>query len=140
MQFDWYAIAIADTEARPPCCANWGGSGLSPTPDQHWSAGSRPSVAATGSPGPPSNSLISGLEVDASWPGRRLVVELDGWQYHRTRDAFERDRTRDARLAMAGYQVLRLTWRRLDEEPAEVASSLRTLLNSRVAEIFTDMA
>jgi hypothetical protein len=41
---------------------------------------------------------------------------------------------------MAGYQVLRLTWRRLDEEPAEVASSLRTLLNSRVAEVFTDMA
>jgi very-short-patch-repair endonuclease len=93
-----------------------------------------------GLPRPTFNSLISGLEVDASWPGRRLVVELDGWQYHRTRDAFERDRTRDARLAMAGYQVLRLTWRRLDEEPAEVASSLRTLLNSRVAEVFTDMA
>jgi hypothetical protein len=82
-----------------------------------------------GLPLPVFNALIAGLEVDASWPGRQLVVELDGWQHHRTRDAFERDRARDAHLALCGHHVLRLTWRRLDEDPAEVATSLRTLLN-----------
>ncbi len=91
-----------------------------------------------GLPLPIFNRVIDGLEVDASWPGQSLVVELDGWQHHQTRGAFERDRARDAHLALSGYRVLRLTWRRLEEAPAEVADSLRILLDP-VAEFFTDM-
>jgi hypothetical protein len=36
--------------------------------------------------------MVEGEEVDAHWPGTILIVELDSWEWHRTRGAFERDR------------------------------------------------
>jgi Protein of unknown function (DUF559) len=51
------------------------------------------------------------LEVDFYWPTHDLIVELDGWDTHRTRAAFESDRARDAALHAAGCKVLRFTWR-----------------------------
>jgi hypothetical protein len=45
---------------------------------------------------PTANSFVAGSEVDMAWPEHRLVVELDGHEFHRTRAAFERDRIRDA--------------------------------------------
>ena len=59
------------------------------------------------------NVLVDGErgrhEVDALWPAQRVVVELDGFAYHRTRLDRERDAERDADLELAGYRVLRLT-------------------------------
>ncbi len=81
-----------------------------------------------GLPVPAVNVAIAGLEVDCVWPDRRVVVELDGYAFHRGRIAFERDRSRDAKLTLAGYTVLRLTHRRLREEAATVAQELRSLL------------
>jgi len=81
-----------------------------------------------GLPRPAVNVLVAGFEVDALWPAERLVVELDGHEFHRTRAAFERDRARDAALAVAGYTVVRVTYRRLLAEPAQIAGELRTLL------------
>jgi very-short-patch-repair endonuclease len=46
------------------------------------------------------SSLIGGFVVDFTWPEQRLIIELDGWDAHRTRSAFEEDRARDARLAL----------------------------------------
>jgi len=71
------------------------------------------------------NAIVCGLEVDFHWPRRRLVVEVDGWAYHRTRRAFERDRERDAVLAAGGIRVLRFTHRQVSREPALVAAALR---------------
>jgi hypothetical protein len=51
------------------------------------------------------NVLIEGMEVDAVWPRPRMIVELDGFAFHRHRAAFERDRVRDAALQRAGYRV-----------------------------------
>jgi hypothetical protein len=56
------------------------------------------------------------------------MVEADGFEFHGHRAAFERDRARDAEMQVAGYRVLRLTHRRLDEEPEKVAAQLRRLL------------
>ena len=68
-----------------------------------------------GLPPPAVNVPVSGLEVDALWSHERLVVELDGYAYHRGRAAFERDRRRDAALVLAGYRVVRIThWRLLN--------------------------
>lgn len=64
-------------------------------------------------PAPETNVLISGLEVDFLWPEARLVVEVDGFAFHASRHAFERDRRRDAALTAAGYRVVRVTWRQL---------------------------
>jgi very-short-patch-repair endonuclease len=56
------------------------------------------------------------------------VVEVDGWSYHRTRAAFERDRRRDGRLLVAGYRVLRITWRQLTRERERVIARLAAVL------------
>lgn len=79
-------------------------------------------------PAPQTNVSILGHEVDAYWPAHRLVVEMDSWQFHGHRTAFEHDRARDAAMQSAGYRVLRLTHRRLCDEPTAVASQLRALL------------
>jgi hypothetical protein len=55
---------------------------------------------------------------------------LDGYAFHGTRAAFERDCARDAELQRAGYRVVRLTWRRRHREPAAVAASLHGMLAS----------
>jgi very-short-patch-repair endonuclease len=68
------------------------------------------------------------FRVDCPWPGTGQIVELDGWQGHRTRTAFREDRARDRALAVAGYSVTHLTWNQLDDEPEAVASDLRVLL------------
>ena len=62
------------------------------------------------------------------WPRRRLVVEVDGYAFHGSRVAFERDRSRDARLVAAGYRVLRVTWRQLTAEPERVVAILAAAL------------
>jgi very-short-patch-repair endonuclease len=81
-----------------------------------------------GLPEPQCNVLLHGYSVDMLWPEARLVVELDGYPFHRTRRAFEDDRRRDARLQAAGYRVLRITARRLREEPEEVLAEIAGLL------------
>ncbi len=68
------------------------------------------------------------LEVDCLWPVEGLIVELDGRETHATRRAFEEDRARDRRLAVAGYRVVRVTWRQLRDEPRGVAEAVRALL------------
>lgn len=83
-----------------------------------------------GLPPPAVNSFIAGFEVDIAWPDRRLVVELDGHQFHRTRAAFERDRRRDGVLQVAGYRVYRVTYRELVQDAARVIAIVRSLLAS----------
>ena len=81
-----------------------------------------------GLPRPAVNVPVEGVEVDFLWPDARLVVELDGYAFHRDRESFEHDRRRDATLQAAGYHVLRVTYRRLVEEPAAVVGELWALL------------
>jgi hypothetical protein len=80
-------------------------------------------------PLPACNVLVEGFEVDAYWSAYKLVAELDSWEFHRGRAAFERDRERDAVLQAAGYRVIRITWRRLTGHPAETAALIRTLMS-----------
>jgi very-short-patch-repair endonuclease len=67
-------------------------------------------------------------QVDCHWPGTGRIVELDGWDGHHTRSAFQDDRERDRRLTAAGYTVTRLTWNQLRDEPEAIAADLRMLL------------
>jgi very-short-patch-repair endonuclease len=78
-------------------------------------------------PIPASNATIEGIEVDAVWRAQRIAVELDGWADHHDRQAFERDRERDATLTAAGWRVLRLTHRQVTRRPDHVAQTLRRL-------------
>jgi very-short-patch-repair endonuclease len=84
---------------------------------------------AHGLPRPKINRLTDHGELDATWPEQRLVVEVDGWAAHGTRKAFEADRARDRALVVAGWRVLRITWRQLTTEPDAIAAQIATLLD-----------
>jgi very-short-patch-repair endonuclease len=81
-----------------------------------------------GLPIPVVNGEIGGYEVDMHWPGTKLIVELDTWDYHGTSASFEQDRRRDADLAARGYTVIRVTGTWMDTDPGGVAETIRRLL------------
>jgi Protein of unknown function (DUF559) len=81
-------------------------------------------------PPPAVNVWVAGHEVDMVWLDRHLVVELDGYAFHRTRAAFERDRARDAALQVAGFRVMRLSPRRLEADEAGILADVEALLRS----------
>ncbi len=107
-------------------------------PDAHWTRSrlERAMLALIdrhGLPRPGVNVGLAGLHVvpDLLWPGRRLVVELDGWAFHSSPEAFEADRRKTADLQRAGYRVLRFTWRQVNEDPEWVAAHLGAALGGR---------
>lgn len=67
-------------------------------------------------------------KLDCLWPEQRLIAELDSWQAHGTRASFQSDKSRDRRLAVAGYRTTRITWQMFTNEPELLAADLRTLL------------
>jgi very-short-patch-repair endonuclease len=79
-------------------------------------------------PVPLMNVNVAGYRVDLHWPDERLVVEVDGFAFHGSRDAFERDRRRDAEFISAGITTLRITWRQLVHRPFVVASRIGAAL------------
>lgn len=85
-------------------------------------------LEAAGLPIPRFNAVVNGHRVDAVWQGQRIVVECDGWAFHRERRSFERDRRRDQDHLAAGYRTVRITWRQLHDEPARIAALLASLL------------
>ncbi len=78
------------------------------------------------------NVAVLGKEVDVLWPTAKLIVELDSWEFHSHRAAFQRDRARDTRLLVAGYRTIRVTHDRLDQEAGALAAEIRALLGARV--------
>jgi very-short-patch-repair endonuclease len=81
-------------------------------------------------PPPEPNVKIGPLEVDFLWRDYKLIVETDGYTYHRGRAAFENDRDRDLRLRALGYEVVRLSYRQVADDPERVAGTLKRMLNS----------
>lgn len=79
-------------------------------------------------PLPQTNVLVESDEVDVLWPEACLIVELDSWEFHAHRAAFEKDRDRDADHLLAGYRTIRVTHRRLSDEPERLAAQIRALL------------
>ena len=70
------------------------------------------------------------IEADCVWWSAQLIVELDGRAAHDTASGFERDRVRDRDLLVAGWRVVRVTWRQLHERPVRLAADLRALLDA----------
>lgn len=77
------------------------------------------------------NVRVNGYEVDFLWRPQRLIVEIDGYAYHSSRSAFERDRAKDAALAAAGFLVIRITWLQMEHEPYVVVAHLAQALARR---------
>jgi very-short-patch-repair endonuclease len=71
--------------------------------------------------------------VDALFEAERVIVELDGWDLHRGRDSFERDRNRDADTLAGGVVTVRITWTRMTKTARKEAERLRSILAQRRA-------
>jgi very-short-patch-repair endonuclease len=80
-------------------------------------------------PRPLVNRHVVSMEVDFTWEQELVVIETDGYEYHRAR--FEADRAKDQRLAAQGYLVIRVTWRQLRNEPLRTAALLAQTLATR---------
>jgi very-short-patch-repair endonuclease len=79
-------------------------------------------------PTPEVNARVGPFIVDFLWRDQRLIVETDGYRFHRGRSAFEGDRARDVELKLRGYEVVRFTHRQVVERASPVARTLRVLL------------
>lgn len=73
------------------------------------------------------------IRPDFSWRAARLALEVDGRGPRLTRKAFESDRRRDQRLTAAGWRVIRVTWRQLNQEPERIARLPADLLAADVS-------
>jgi very-short-patch-repair endonuclease len=79
-------------------------------------------VCASELPPPEANARIGGYEVDLLWRDVGLIVEVDAWSTHGSKQAFARDRRRDARLAALGLTVIRIP---ADEGLATALATIR---------------
>lgn len=73
-----------------------------------------------GLPQPETNVRFGRFEADFVWQRERLVVELDGYTYHRGPGVFERDHEKDLVYRAAGFDVLRFTRVQVITDPARV--------------------
>jgi very-short-patch-repair endonuclease len=74
-------------------------------------------VRRSGLPIPETNVFVEGFEGDCVWRRQRLIVEIDGREYHTGEYAVERDRHRDNALVAAGFRIMRVTWGQITREP-----------------------
>jgi hypothetical protein len=88
-------------------------------------------VIAAGLPRPVTGFVEVGYELDVYWPEQRFAVELDVYETHGSRQAFERDHRRQEDLKLAGVEMVRITGLRLDREPRQVMGRLARLLEQR---------
>lgn len=79
------------------------------------------------------NVIVNGVEADGYFPEHNLIVELDRWIFHNTREPFESDRIRDADALANGIPTLRITRDRMTKAPKTEAARLRKIL-SRASE------
>ncbi len=80
----------------------------------------RPIAIRAGLPVPLTKEVVNGFEVDFYWPDLGLVVETDGWRYHRTPSAQTRDALRDQTHTASGLTTLRFSHYQVAYEPQYV--------------------
>lgn len=92
----------------------------------------RPVAVAAGLPTPHTKAIVDDFEVDFFWPELGLVVETDGWRYHRTPAAQTRDALRFQAHTAAGLTPIRFSHWQVKHEPRHVLEILqRTAANLR---------
>ena len=98
----------------------------------------RAALRAAGMPEPLAGRFVvlddggPAIQADLHWPEYRFAIETDGFRFHRSRAAFERNTRNDQRLIDAGWQPMRVTWRQLRDERPRLVSTAMGLLRPRI--------
>ncbi len=87
----------------------------------------------SGLPRPATGWNEVGHEVDVYWPEFGFGIELDTWETHGTRDAFERDHDRDLDFVLADIETIRISERQFRREPDRIVTKVARLLDRRRA-------
>jgi very-short-patch-repair endonuclease len=87
-----------------------------------------------GMPEPETQVWLNGYRVDFYWPHLDLVVEVDGWRYHRTAGEQATDRRRDHAHMAAGLTTLRFAEEQIRDEPDETRRTLAIVVAQPVGE------
>jgi hypothetical protein len=77
---------------------------------------------------PELNVPMNGRVVDAFFREEGVIIELDGYDFHKDRATFERDRDKDAEAIAGGLITVRITESRLTQQEA---CRLTRILESR---------
>ena len=83
---------------------------------------------------PSFNEPFGPFSLDAVWPAAGLVVEIDTYETHGTRQSFEADRERDAYVLERGLRTMPVTPRRWREDGNRLARQLRRQLAADLGE------
>ncbi len=126
------ADVIAQYRSRPGCerLKQLAGLGGGPT-RSGWEDEFPAFCRRFGLPEPLMSTTVAGFEVDALFVEEKLIVELDGWDFHSDRASFESDRERDAATLEAGHATVRITWQRMHARAAAEAARLHAILRQR---------
>jgi very-short-patch-repair endonuclease len=71
------------------------------------------------------NYPLGGYKIDVAFPKQKVAIETDGWAFHNDPEAFAKDRQRQNKIALLGWQVLRFTWLDLTEYPQRVIAEIK---------------
>lgn len=69
--------------------------------------------------------------LDVAFRRLKIAIEVDGFEFHTTTAAFERDRYRQNQLVLEGWLVLRFTWTMITKHPEEVLEVVRRAIRTR---------
>ncbi|WHU04285.1 DUF559 domain-containing protein [Sphingomonas sp. NIBR02145] len=70
--------------------------------------------------------------VDFILKDARLIIELDGHEYHSTKEQLEKDAIRQRYLTRAGYSVIRFTGREINRDAAACVREVREMYRERM--------
>jgi very-short-patch-repair endonuclease len=85
-------------------------------------------IREAGLPEPRTNVIVDGELVDVYWPVHDLIVELDGYDFHRGKRSFEDDRRKDTKHLLAGRRSIRVTGARVAHERRALLTDISALL------------
>lgn len=85
-------------------------------------------VRAAGLPVPETQAIVNGYRVDFYWPKLGLVVETDGWRYHRTPGEQASDHRRDQAHVGSGLTTVRFGEEQIRHGPDEVRRALASVI------------
>jgi very-short-patch-repair endonuclease len=71
--------------------------------------------------------------IDFAYPDHRVAIEIDGYEKHGNRVAFESDRVRQNLLEELGWHVYRFTWTQVTCDPVYVSLGVGTALGLQPA-------